>query len=376
MVLTVDGGAPDWIPEAGTFADISLNTASDVNPCPADNCTYSRLEGQNGGFVTWTSGIYAPELGSLGSYLCWGGGHAAHDGTYVNRYDLSTRLWSILGTPSNYSQASNPADSTGAFPDGKPVPPHNYVTLGIRTSAGGGGTYGSLIQATQPAAKDNGDGIFSSWWAFDLEDETWSRWQNWTGRPVGTLTYAYMVQEPGGNMWYLGSGAMFQIARVAQDGTVTEFDFEYNGNGAMVVGLVPMPRIAIMHGDFGGTQTWLIDLAAVEAQSGTLSKRIYPTGTAGSNTGSMTWCPELGKFANHRPTSPATVDWLTPSDPSDPWDSTWSWSSETFTAAGGATTHSVGQGGWNRFVWVPGIKCFLWASENIHEMQAYRPAGT
>jgi hypothetical protein len=375
-------GLPSWVPSPGTFADASTNLPSAVDPCPAGGCVYTRVSGQAAVFTAWTSGTYASELGSLGSYVTWGGGHTAYDGNEVYRCDLNTRLWSRMGSPSLYSQASNPVDSTGAFPDGKPAPPHTYQTLGILPSSSGGGTSGSLIQACQPAMDDGGIGRFSSWWRFDFAAQTWSRFVNSSAYTastyVGTLSQKTMVQEPGSHCWWFGGGFTQSIYRVSPAGVITAYPVGINSGGALVGGVVPGPRILVLHGMFSGQATWIFDLAAIEAggTTATASKRIFPTGTAGSNDGSMTWCPDVNGFACIDSASPTTVRWLKPSNPASPWDSTWAWTSETFTASGGAIARPRTNGANGCFVWAPAIKCFLWAAVRGAPLQVYRPTGT
>lgn len=371
-------GLPAWVPEPGTFADISLNTPADIDPCPAGSCVYSRVSGQAAAFNAWTSGAHAPELGALGSYVCWGGGHQSYDGNVVFRCDLDTRLWSMLGSPSLYSQASNPVDANGAFPDGNPAPPHTYHTLGILPSSAGGGDNGSLIQATLPGLDEDGNGRMSRWWKFDFATGAWSQFIDSSSIAAGSLTNKTMVQEPGGHCWWFGGGYLTSIARVTLAGGITNYSIELNTGGVFCGGVVPAPRIAVLHGNFGTQQTWLFDLAAIEAGGTTASatKQVTPSGTAGVSDGSLTWCPDVGGFACFDANNPATVRWLKPSNVADPWNSTWAWSAETFTAAGGASARTQTNGAHGRFAWVPAIKCFLWAAQRGFAMQAYRPAGT
>lgn len=375
----VDGdGLPAWVPAAGTFADVSLNEAADVNPCPASNCTYSGTGGVNAAFDSWTSGIFAPELGALGSYVCWGGGHGAGSANNVFRFDLSTRLWSSMGTPSNYS--GDDIDSIGALPDGKPGAPHTYHTLGIRSSANGGGTYGSLISAGLPGISNvDGGGRFARWWQFDFETETWSQFFDSSGINEGSLTSKTMVQEPGSHFWWFGSGYLEQVVRVTQAGSITTYSgVDLNTGGEYCGGVVPGTRIAVLHGNFGATETWLFDLAAIEASAtgSSARKQVSTTGTAGGGGSSLAWNPDVQGFASINDASPTTVRWLKPSNPSDPWGSTWAWTAETLSAAGGASTRSVPTGNQGRFVYAPTIKCHLWATLATVAAQAYRPAGT
>lgn len=374
-VTVQTGGLPAWVPSPGTFANVSTNRPQDVNPCPASNCAYSGTSGLNSAFECWTSGAFAPELGSLGSYVCWGGGHRGGSGNNVFRYDLATRLWSSMGTPSPYSDAS--VDSNGALPDGKPAAPHTYHTLGIRSVAGGGGANGSLISATLPACDINGNGRFARWWQFNFATATWSHFIDSSGIPAGALTQKCMVQEPTGNMWWFGGGDV-NIRRVTQAGAITGYGVNINSDAYIVGGVIPGTRILALHGILGSTQTRLYNLPNIEAgqTGGTASKTISPSGTAGPGAGSLEWVPEVGGFANIVYNSPNTIRWLKPSNVNDPWNSSWAWTSESFSGAGGASANSTINEAHGRLKWVPAVKCLLWAANASNYMQAYRPAGT
>jgi hypothetical protein len=366
------------VPAPGTFADVSLNLASAFNPCPGNDCIYSNNSGLVGPFDTWTSGTFAPELGANGSYLCWGGGHNAYSGNEVYRYDIATRLWSRMGNPSLYSATAGNLASDGSFPDGTPAPPHSYQTLGIRSSANGGGIHGSLVQATQSFCNTGGGSYNGAWWQFNLATSTWSKFIDSSTISAGTLGQRLMVQEPGSHFWWFGGGYVTQIARVTQAGVVTKYNIEVNSGNYRVGAVIPNTRIAVVHGQFSTLQTWLYDLAAIEAGGHTASatKAIATTGQAGPQDGSLTWCPDLNGFANVEWGSPTTVRWLKPSNPANPWNSTWAWTSESFTAASGSSVRTISNGAHGRFHWCPPVKCFLWATRAGNPMQLYRPAGT
>jgi hypothetical protein len=374
-------------PAAGYFADVSQNEASDVDPCPAGNCVYSQTQRQPAVFTVWTSGIFAPECGSLGSVIHWGGGHRAYAGNEVYRFDLATQLWSRLGSPSLYSDDPGNIDSDGAFPDGKPIAPHTYQTLGILPSANGGGTYGSLIQAGLPAADSAGNGRYGAWWKFNLSTATWSKFIDSSGFSAGTLGAKLMVQEPNGNCWWFGGGYVGQLVRVTLAGGISSYGITSNisGSSGACGGVTPTTRILALWGqqDDIGPRLRLFNLAAIEggATDSTAVKYVSTSGTEPSAGNGMQWCPTLGRFAAKLPTSSAEIYWLTPSNVSDPWNSTWTWSTETLTAAGGASPQTIYDGSgyngsYNRFVWCSSVNCFIWATGNTKPVQGFRPAGT
>lgn len=333
--------------------------------------------GTNAAFDAWVSGAFAPELGALGSYVNWGGGHRAGTANNVFRWDVSTRYWSSMGTPSPYDYPS--IDSIGALPDGRPAAPHTYQTLAILSSANGGGANGSLISAGLPAVDGNGNGRMQRWWRFNLSTAVWSQFLNSSSIQSGTLTQKCLVQEPNGNMWWFGGGYLSQIYRVTPAGAVTGYGIECNTDATFVGGVVPGSRIIVLHNPLlSSPGPWVFNLANIEsgATGATALRKLTYTGTAGPSDGSLEWVPDVGGFANIVSSSPSTIRWLKPSNVNDPWNSSWAWNTETFTGAGGATPQACSNGALGRLKWAASIKCLLWAPNVDDYMQAYRPAGT
>jgi len=108
----VPAGAPSWTPAVGSIANVSLNAMSDVNPCPANNCSYSGVTKQ-GSEYNDTGVVYAPKLGAMGSIICTGGGHNDYYGNEVYRYDIATRLFSRITEPHGVVQATSPPLAAG-----------------------------------------------------------------------------------------------------------------------------------------------------------------------------------------------------------------------------------------------------------------------
>ena len=133
----VDAPAPDWVLalEPGTWAEVGVNTLSDVDPAqdPAANPSYPSAPpwrgaaGQKAVVNAWNGGAFAANLGRLGSLLTFGGGHNDYFGNEVYAFDLEKLRWSRVTDP-----FSAPRDTlTGfyehaEFADGSPLPPHTY----------------------------------------------------------------------------------------------------------------------------------------------------------------------------------------------------------------------------------------------------------
>ena len=144
---------------------ISGNLMVDVweGPQPAGGGTIDK------GVHAWSSGIYAPLLGSLGSLINFSGGDADSWDTAVRAFDLSTLLWARIKnrtTALSWDPATDYARLAGdplrydtqfsEHGDGTPGVPHTYDFLEYLPPEAGGGTSGSLLKpATRFAYPQN-----------------------------------------------------------------------------------------------------------------------------------------------------------------------------------------------------------------------------
>jgi peptidoglycan hydrolase-like protein with peptidoglycan-binding domain len=124
----------------GQWVKVSTdNTAHDVDPAkdPVTNSRYPinpwyhGTSGYGSLWGAWNSGALVPRLGSCGTIVYYGGGHADYFGNAVIGLDL---CGGINGAPI-WRRLTNPYDPrmplpwpfpTGAFPDGTPSPAHTY----------------------------------------------------------------------------------------------------------------------------------------------------------------------------------------------------------------------------------------------------------
>jgi hypothetical protein len=161
---------------------VSLATASSVDPCPTNNCSYSGVSGFGSIWTAWNGGAYAPQLGEFGSMVYFGGGHFAYDGNCVVAYDIGERTWKLLSQPSEYNTRKSGdsdtvnvlVDQDGAYPDGTPFPNHTNMGCDFLPPAAGGGLLGSYVFM----GHDN-TGVKitrNNLWRFNLQTRTWSRW--------------------------------------------------------------------------------------------------------------------------------------------------------------------------------------------------------
>jgi len=109
--------------QPGHWAAVSLNRISDVDPCPANNCSYTAVEGQSAVIDDWNGGAFATGYGSRGGLVVYGGGHKGYFGNEIYVFDLATRMWVRVTDP-----VVNPIcnQSTGELQDGSPCSAHTY----------------------------------------------------------------------------------------------------------------------------------------------------------------------------------------------------------------------------------------------------------
>lgn len=131
LVATPSGAAaqPVWddlVP--GVWTVVSSNTIDDVDPCPAQDCSYSAVEGISGVIDDWCGGAFASGYGTLGGLVAWGGGHNGYFGSEVYVFDLVAGTWARASEPYSTTSGSVAADCSddGVYPDGSACPTHTY----------------------------------------------------------------------------------------------------------------------------------------------------------------------------------------------------------------------------------------------------------
>jgi hypothetical protein len=118
---------------------VADNIADNVNP-EKDPIANPRFPGTatfagsgfKGKWQAWNSGVFAPNLGSCGSVLYYGGGHNDYWGNDITALNLcggksGGPLWQRLNNP--YGGAFTWPLPNGMYPDGTPSPQHNYDGL-------------------------------------------------------------------------------------------------------------------------------------------------------------------------------------------------------------------------------------------------------
>jgi hypothetical protein len=128
-LVTAADAAPAWddlVP--GVWTVVSENTLQHEDPCPAQDCSYSAVEGISGVMNDWCGGAFASGYGDLGGLVAWGGGHNGYFGSEVYVFDLATGRWNRVSEPYDNGGASVAPDCSpdGVYPDGSACPTHTY----------------------------------------------------------------------------------------------------------------------------------------------------------------------------------------------------------------------------------------------------------
>jgi hypothetical protein len=143
----------------GTWLRVPKSNLTAVNPCPANNCSYSSTSGINAVMDAWSGGTFDSTRNRL---IVWGGGHNDYAGNEVYAFDMTTLTWSRLTNPS-IPNTSN----SGIYGDGTPASRHTYAALAYlpnvdRMLNAGGAIYQS------------GSGNNMTWF-FNFSNSTWQR---------------------------------------------------------------------------------------------------------------------------------------------------------------------------------------------------------
>lgn len=356
-VVTISN-PPSWVPPPGSFANISLNTLADVDPCPARNCVYSGVSGQESVFIVWNGAAFAPDYSPYGALVCHGGGHNAYSGNEVYVFDLTTRRWSRVGAPSPYAESQANAD--GEYPDGQPTPPHTYSGVAYLPPSLGGGPKGSLLRfgfAGAPATQ----------WVHRMPLDTspttprgWTRFANLSSQLNGSYwsvafdpTRARFWVISNLNSWPRGFGY------VTASGQVVALPYQGdNVEGYHALGYCPVFDMLVHVGTRYGTPHLGGRLCNSNRDFAVLrtSGPFPPPGTSG-----LEWSTAGGYFVAYPGNGSTTVYKLIPPS-GDPLSGTWTWTTQTLTGLQGAvpakaTGYRPGEwnGHYSRFREVPAL---------------------
>jgi hypothetical protein len=355
------GSLPSWVPNAGQFANVSLNLPRDVDPCPAGNCVWSPNQGQEGIFNVWNGGAFCPNYSQYGALAMFGGGHAAYSGNEVLLYDITSRLFKRIGFPSPHNEEER--DSNGEFPDGQPALSHQYDGITYVPPSPDSSSLGSVLKIDNP-----GDGRVTTRWVHRMPLTTgpsatggWNRYANKGPSGFNGDYVAGAYDTTRNRVWLLGAGNSYYtgfgyLTPGATTGTVTllanqgsnvdtNHSLEYCPTHDM---LVQFAEIATVVG-----------LCGRLCNSSTYFDRLTMTGSPPDEQNGMCWSTALNCFVTYEGDGGTRVYKLTP-PATNPLTGAWNWTSQMLMGVGGAVPARANypsdyNGLWGRFREVPAL---------------------
>ena len=370
---------PAWVPEPGTFADISLNTMYDVRPEGWPNSDIA------GPFLNWSGGVFNPDFSALGALVIHGSGHLASGspvwaGNWC--FDLDNLAWvgrNVPGPLNAYGESTDPASL------GHTYAPHTYDGLVMQPAALGGGPKGSLIRASMAGAPF-GVPVHR----FDLSSAV-----DAPGRVIDNLggdSYPAAALDAGrGGFWYLDAKGTGPLKFVSfSDWSATQYSgVEFGEYGSHNLVYIPAPWDCLLSlGDKGtmGAAVYSMRVCPIvgDVPQGFSVATYSGTPVPDTRAGGC-WSTLLERVVCMEGYDSTTVHQITPPDPGELLSGTWAWSTESLTGVGGATVgHAINtnnglpfanNGTWSRFVEAPAARCFLWCQGINKPVQAWRLTG-
>jgi hypothetical protein len=332
----------------GTWLRVPNSNLSAVNPCPANNCSYSSVTGVSAVMDAWSGGTFDSTRNRL---IIWGGGHNDYAGNEVYAFDLATLSWSRLTNPSTPN-----TNNSGTYGDGTPSSRHTYATVAYlpnvdRMFNAGGAIYQS----------GNGNNMT---WFFNFSNNTWQRRTDAPSPSNGECCGHAAAYDP-------VTGHVFR----SHGGGLSEYDPNNNtwtnhgGSSPSLyinAAIAPADRlmVAVGGGSYGvaGTYYWRLN-----PLSGALNK----ASTSGDKT------VELGAAPGFAWSSSANVfvGWNGGSAVYTLDPKTWVWTKiDPAVANTVIPTAPNSRGTYGRFQYVPAMNVFVLVNRVNEDVYIYKPA--
>lgn len=390
---------PSWVPAAGTWAQVSLNT---VNAAIKGDFPPRFLSSRSisAKCENYSGAIWNPYLGTLGAWVFWGGGHSATDlGNEIYIWSADTQLWSRVTDPTypgsvavspNWvsgdvnSAYDEPLRTYGELTAGVPAASHSRWNPCILPPGNGIGASGAFAVPFQSAFHIGGNTQSAQAHIYDFAAGTWSRKGNVDNTQIGGWT---SCADTNGNLWracHPGSPGNSRLQKLPAGGATWEI---YNPSGwASLINrdgpLCYIPGsnlIAAWRLVSGALRLYLVDAASPSSAvvTATLSGTAPSVPAAGGYgvpvpAMGMTWCEPLGAICGFLEGSKQV--WAL-RRPTNPLTGTWAWTQLTASNSPTPFTASAGDPElYNRFQYAPALRSFVVTRQiGNQEMWAFRP---
>lgn len=366
-------GLPAWVPEAGTFVNIGSSTLLSAAPTGWPNSDIG------GPFANWSGGVFASDMGELGSYVIHGSGHLSAGQPLwagVWCFDLASLTWvgrNVPSVPMLEGDAVNAYfESTEAATLGHTYPPHTYDGVIYQSSSNGGGASGSMLRnfiggsvATKMVHKFDLssltapptrviDDVGGAAWNYPMAALDNARNGYWVTCAIGTAPLQFVSFTDWAVTSYAGVG--------------------YNTYGDNSLVYIPSRDCLVgfgrAAGDLSIINVYVCPIVAGVPQGFTLVTQVGTAPNDGRCGGN--WSDSLGGIVCYVGNGSYQVHLLTP--PSGALTGSWTWTHQTLTGVSGATPSSNGMnnGSWGRFIEAPALGCFIWCDSVSQQTQAWR----
>jgi hypothetical protein len=389
------GGAYLHLPATGQRNNVNLNTAYSVDPdggvaYPGEWYNgYSGANSLSSMFSAWNAAIWCPEYSRHGAMVWYGGGHGANTGCFATIFDLTTRLWSVVGTQNltgdgswmSGSRDSSWFDYTLAGSTVY-VLTHQYSTISyIKPGYSGVGSKGALYM---PFVND--PVVFSAVryapHLLDLNTGVVSRAvvsPSTDGAQMGSSSSISVLDTGNEKIWlFNGDAVRYLDLTEAHPRTLQTHEITYeSGNpwGTMCWiydsewTYCPDAEM-ILAVDGAGTTNGALTVVLIDVASGwpVVTNVAVPNGTAlhGGDAISCCWVPDLKKFYLYEGCGDTFCITLTPSILNFR-TCTWTWGKESFSGVAPANANGTQSGAinsvlsaWRRMRYSESLKCLTW----------------
>ncbi len=392
----IAGGGYLNLPATGQRNNINLNTAYSVDPdggVEYPNEWYNGYSGANSlasMFGAWNGAIWCPEYSRHGAMVWYGGGHGANTGCFATIFDLTTRLWSVVGTQNlsgdgawmdNGSRDASWFDYTLSGSTVYVIT-HQYNTITyIKPGYSGVGTRGALYM---PFVNDTASfsAVRYAPHLLDLSSGVVSRavgTPSGAGAQMGSSTSISVLDTGNEKIWLFNGSAINYIdltqshPRTLQTHTINYEAGNPWGTTCWIydheAAYCPEAEMILLLNGAGTTNATL-GIVVVDVSSGwpSITNITMPSITMlhGGQAVSCAWVPDLQKFYIYEGVGDTFCTTLAPSS-LDFRTCTWTVGKESFSGSTPANANGTQSGGinsvmaaWRRMQYSRSLKCLMW----------------
>lgn len=395
-------GLPSWLPPAGSWGAVSLNTAESVKGDFWPAFPSSRNLGSL--FNDFSGAVWNPYIGTYGAMLFHGGGHSAtssyspmlDNAVYMWRADTRqwSRLtdptypgtvapfgpydwgWSVPRTQDDFTEADEPLKTYGELRTNVPCSNHTRWMLGVLPPANGGGSQGSLVVPNVSAGHITGAGASGQMHLLDCNSAlslgSANGYQAWSRRGSvysdNRRSWAGCIDTYNGYIYASCAGFPSTYA-LNRYNIATATWASANPTGWSIADDAAMPIVyalthhimVVMRSNFT-LRVISADASPMTINTATVTGSPPTGGGPGSGSGGgITWCPHLGSYGAIVHYNYVTHEVKACYAPSNPLGGgTWTWS--TLSSSNTPSGRGDAEHWYNRFQYAPALKSFFLCS--------------